>query len=163
MSLHEKFVWPKADHEADERIFHNVRQHGCHIVDIVDGTPRFAFSIGLYLNYGHPELMIFGMSGDDAQFVINHVRDHVSDGRKFVDGEICDDLFTDGDKICFWQVPHEVYPEYLGIAMWFYQKSNIVFPCLQMIWQDADHRFPWDAGCHPYVIEGQPLLKKMAS
>jgi len=161
--MHHEFEWPKPDHEADEILFRNVREHGCHIVAITDAVPAFFFSIGLYLNYGHPELVIFGMPADNAQFVINHVRDHVSDGRKFVDEEICDDLFTDGDKICFWQVPYEAYPKYLGTAIWFYRKSNIVFPCLQIFWQDANHRFPWDPGCQPYVIEGQPLLKKIVS
>jgi hypothetical protein len=104
--------------------------------------------------------MIFGMPGENARIVINHVRDHISDGRKFSDGEICGDLFTHGDKICFWQVPFEAYPEYLGTACWFYKKSGIVFPCLQIIWQDADHRFPWEEGCAPYVVKDQPLLKK---
>jgi hypothetical protein len=163
MSPHDKFVWPKPENEVDERIFRNVRKHGCHIVDIIDADPKFAFSIGLFLNYGHPEFIIFGMPSDNAQTVINHVRDHVADGQKFADGDICDDLFTDGDKICFWQVPFEAYPEYLGTACWFYGESGLVFPCLQIIWQDANHRFPWEAGCQPYVIKGQPLLKKMAS
>jgi hypothetical protein len=162
MSLHDKFVWPKPDHEADEIIFRNVRKHGCHIVNIVDAVPLFSFSIGLYLNYSHPELMIFGLPSGDAAAVINHVRDHVSDGRKFSDGEMCDDLFT-GDKTCFWQVPFEAYPKYLGTAYWFYKESGIVFPCLQIIWQDASHRFPWEEGCAPYVIKAQPLLKKLAS
>jgi hypothetical protein len=163
MSLHDKFKWPEPDHEADEIIFRNVREHGCHVMGIIDADPAFSFSIGLYLNYSHPELIIFGMPSANARFVINHVRDHISDGRKFADGEICDDLFTDGDKICFWQVPFEAYRQYLGTACWFYAKSINAFPCLQIIWQDANHRFPWEAGCEPCVVKGQPLLKKMAS
>jgi hypothetical protein len=43
MSLHDKFVWPKPDNEVDEAIFRNVRQYGCHIVNIVDGDPEFSF------------------------------------------------------------------------------------------------------------------------
>ena len=160
--MHDNFEWPEPDHEADEILFRNVRKHGCHIVGITDADPAFAFSIGLYLNYRHPKLIIFGLPSDDAQAVINHVRDHVSDGRKFADGDICDDLFTDC-KICFWQVPFESYREYLGIARWFYGKSGLVFPCLQMIWQDANQRFPWEQGCEPYVIKAQPLLKKTVS
>jgi uncharacterized protein DUF4262 len=161
--MHHEFEWPEPDHEADEILFRNVRSHGCHIVGIDDGDPPFAFSVGLFLNYGHPELIIFGLPSENAQIVINHVRDHVSDGRRFADGDICDDLFGDGDKICFWQVPFEAYRQYLGIACWFYAKSMIAFPCLQIIYQDANHRFPWEVDCQPHVIKGQPLLKKTIS
>jgi len=160
--MRDDFEWPEPDHEADEIIFRNVREHGCHIVGVPDGNPPFAFSIGLLLNYSHPEFIIFGMPTDNAGLVINHVRDHVSDGRKFTDGDICNDLFTDCN-ICFWEVPFEAYRHYLGTARWFYGKSGLVFPCLQMIWQDANQRFPWEEGCEPYVIKSQPLLKKIVS
>jgi hypothetical protein len=161
--MHDDFEWPEPDHEADEALFRNIREHGCAIVTITDADPAFAFSIGLFLNYNHPELMIFGLSSDAARDVIDYIREHVSEGRKFTDGEVCDDLFTGDDKICFWQVPVEAYRKYFGTARWFYGKSGLAFPCLQIIWQDASHRFPWEAGCDPRVIEAQPLLKKMVS
>jgi len=85
--MHDDFEWSEPDHKADEILFRNVRKHGCHIVGITDADPAFAFSIGLYLNCRHPELIIFGLPSDDAQAVINHVRDHVSDGRKFLPTE----------------------------------------------------------------------------
>jgi hypothetical protein len=55
-----------------------------------------------------------------------------------------------------------VYPEYLGTAIWFYRKLG-PFPCLQIIWQDVNRRFPWEEGCIPEVKADQPLLKKMVS
>ncbi len=56
-----------------------------------------------------------------------------------------------------------VFPRYLGRALWFYEKCPTVFPCLQVIWQDDNRQFPWDAECDPEVIQDQPLLKKMVS
>jgi len=50
--MHDKFEWPEPDHEADEIIFRNVREHGCHVMGIIDADPAFSFSIGLHLNYG---------------------------------------------------------------------------------------------------------------
>jgi hypothetical protein len=69
---------------------------------------------------------------------------------------------TDGYKLCFWNVPLLVYPKYLGTAIWFYRESD-PFPCLQIIWQDVNRRFPWEEGCIPEVKADQPLLKKLVS
>ncbi len=160
--MHHKFEWPKPEHEADEIIFRNVRKHGCHVVGILDGEPPYLFSIGLFANYGHAELAIFGLRSDNAQIIINDVRDRVAADHKFVDGDVCDDILEDGYKLCFWQVPFRAYPNYLGTACWFYQKCPLRFPCLQVIWQDRNRRFPWETGCLPDVKEAQPLLKSVS-
>jgi hypothetical protein len=159
----DNFQWPKPDGAPDEAIFRNVRNHGCHIVGIPDANPPFAFSIGLFLNFGHPELMIFGQRPENAQALINLVRDRVAEGHKFVEGNICGDLLENDYKLGFWQVPFKAYPEYLGTAVWFYAKSRLAFPCLQIIWQDVNRHFPWEAECRADVKEDQPLLKKTVS
>src|ERR1700761_5220874 len=160
--MHADFKWPKPEHKADEIIIRNVREHGCHIVGVGDGNPSFAYSIGLYLNYRHPELIIFGMRPDYAQSIINDVRDRAAAGHKFSDGDISDDFLENGYKIAFWDVPLMAYPDYLGTALWFYWASG-PFPCLQIIWQDPNRRFPWEAECVPGVKADQPLLKRTVS
>jgi hypothetical protein len=159
----DNFEWPKPDGAPDEAIFRNVRNHGCHIVGIPDANPPFAFSIGLFLNYGHPELIIFGQRSENAQAIINLVRDRVAEGHTFVDGDICSDLLENDYKLGFWQVPFKAYPEYLGTAVWFYSNSQLAFPCLQIIWQDVNRHFPWETECRADVKEDQPLLKKTVS
>ncbi|WP_198028221.1 DUF4262 domain-containing protein [Bradyrhizobium sp. WSM1743] len=161
--MQEKFEWPEPEHEVDKIILRNVRNHGCHIVGIPDADPPFAFSIGLFVNYGHPELIIFGQRPENAQAIINLVRDRVADGHKFVDGDISGEFLENDYKLGFWQVPFKDYPEYLGTAIWFYSKSRLAFPCLQVIWQDVNRRFPWEAGCSLAVKQDQPLLKKTVS
>ena len=158
----DNFKWPKAEHEADEIIFRNVREHGCHIVSVGDGNPSFAYSIGLYLNYGHPEVIIFGVRPDYAQSIINDIRDRVAAGHKFSDGDISEDFLQNGYKIAFWDVPLMAYPDYLGIGAWFYWASG-PFPSLQIIWQDAVRRFPWEAECSFDAKADQPLLKRTVS
>ena len=154
-----KFEWPKPESEGDETIFCNIRKHGCQIVGIPDGNPPYHFSIGLFANYGHAELIIFGLRSDTAMTIINDVRDRVAGGHKFVDGDICDDILEGGYEICFWDVPLSAYENHLGTALWFYAKSPRPFPCLQIIWQDRNKRFPWEAGCVPEMRADQPLLK----
>ncbi|MGX4769920.1 DUF4262 domain-containing protein [Bradyrhizobium guangdongense] len=161
--MQNQFAWPEPEHEADHVIVRNVRNHGCHITGIQDGNPPFAFSIGLYLNYGHPELIIFGQSAQNAQAIINLIRDRAAAGHKFADGDISEDLLENGDKLGFWTVPFGAYPDYLGTALWFYRKARLAFPCLQIVWQDVDRHFPWEAECAPAVRRDQPLLKMIVS
>ncbi|MGY3456899.1 hypothetical protein ACVWW5_002349 [Bradyrhizobium sp. LM3.4] len=156
----DNFEWPKPDGAPDEAIFRNVRNHGCHIVGIPDANPPFAFSIGLFLNYGHPELIIFGQRSENAQAIINLVRDRVAVGRTFVDGDICSDLLENDYKLGFWQVPFKAYPEYLGTAVWFYSNSRLAFPCLQIIWQDVNRHFPWEGGMQSRCQRGSAVVEE---
>jgi len=162
MSKAYTFEWPKPEHEADETILQNVRKHGCHIVGVADANPHFAFSIGLFANYSHPEVIIFGLNSNNGPVIINDVRDRVAAGQKFADSDICDDILLDGYKVCFWEVPLVAYPKYLGAAIWFYAKSPLPFPCLQIIWQDRNRRFPWETGCIAEMKVDQPLLKTVS-
>lgn len=157
-----EFEWPKPEDNADETILRNVRTHGCHVVSIPDGNPHFTFSVGLFANYSHPELITFGLNGNSGHTIINEVRDRVAAGQRFSDGDVADDILIDGYKVCFWYVPLEAFREYLGTAIWLYSKSPIPFPCLQIIWQDRNRRFPWEDGCDPAVKADQPLLKMVS-
>ena len=158
----DNFKWPEIQHEADKVVISNVREHGCHIVGIPDGDPEFAFSIGLYLNYGHPEVIIIGLDGNDAADIINDIRDRAAKGHKFSDRDVCDDLIVDY-KVCFVDVPLEAYRNYLGTAIWFYKKMPRPFPCLQMVWQDREGRFPWDAEAGEDFKDYQAVLGTFAS
>src|SRR5262245_55236228 len=108
----DKFEWPQIEDEPDKVIIRNVREHGCHIVGLADGEPRYAFSIGLFLNYGQAELIIFGLDSIDSCNVINSIRDRAAAGRKYVAGEVCDDLLVES-RICFVEVPLRLYGDYL--------------------------------------------------
>jgi hypothetical protein len=104
--MRDSFVWPTPDGAPDEILFRNVRDHGCHLMGIAGDaqTTDYTFSIGLYLNYGHPELVIFGVAGRDAAAIINTLRDRVAAGQTYAAGDVCDDpAFS--CKLCFVEVP----------------------------------------------------------
>jgi hypothetical protein len=161
--VQDKFEWPKPEEEADERLIRNVREYGCHILRIAgdDQTPDYAFSIGLYVNYDHPELVIFGLSSDASKSIINDIRDRAKAGQKFADGDICDDVLV-GANVSFARVPLQAYDTYLGTAIWFYSKSPRPFPCLQIVWPDREGRFPWDTGFDAEMRRFQPVLKSLS-
>jgi uncharacterized protein DUF4262 len=158
--MFENFQWPEPEEEADEKLIRDVREHGCHILN-VHAHPPFSFSIGLALNYGHPEIIITGMDAPTASKLINIVRDEAASGKKYVDGDLSSDILV-GLNVCFVEVPLELYGEYLGTAIWFYRKSPRPFPCLQLVWPDRDGRFPWETGCDPGVRKDQPILKSIS-
>jgi hypothetical protein len=163
MPMLDKFEWPNPEHEADDRIIRNVRTHGCHIAGIIgdEKGPPYAFSIGLFLNYGHPEIVIFGLTRSDSADFINDIRDRAAKGRLYAAGDVSDDLVP-GYRCCFVDVPLERYGAYLGTAIWFYAKSPRPFPCLQLVWPDTEGRFPWQTACDADVKRDQPLLSSFS-
>jgi hypothetical protein len=94
--------------------------------------------------------------------IINNIRDRAAAGRTYVAGEICDDLLVES-RICFVEVPLQTYGEYLGAAIWFYEKSPRPFPCLQMVWSDREGRFPWHTEYDKRLKGYQPLLSTLSS
>jgi hypothetical protein len=158
--MRDDFKWPEVEDEADEIILRNVRKHGCHIVGILGDQrgPEYAFSVGLFLNYGHAEVVIFGLDGRDAAGVINDVCDRATKGKKYVAGDVCDDLLLE-HKVCFVEVPGEAYRPHFGTALWFYGTARLPFPILQIVWPDREGRFPWETGYDTSLKRYQPVLR----
>jgi hypothetical protein len=156
----DNFEWPEPEDEGDEIVIRNVRQHGCHIVGIAadERGPKYDFSVGLFLNYGQAELILFSLYADDACSLINTVRDRAAAGRKFVAGEVCDDILIES-RVCFIDASFPAFVDYMGIAIWFYRRSLHPFPCLQMVWSDRSGLFPWNTGFDERLKGYQPLLK----
>ena len=161
--MFDDFKWPEPEEEADEILIRNVRERGCHILGVggEKGSPPFAFSIGLALNYAQAEIIIFGLAPSKAAKIINIVRDEATSGKKYVDGDVSSDILVSG-KVCFIEVPLDLYGEYLGTAIWFYRKSPRPFPCLQLVWPERDGRFPWETGFDAALKIDQPVLRSIS-
>ncbi|MDE2329432.1 MAG: DUF4262 domain-containing protein [Bradyrhizobium sp.] len=161
--MFENFQWPEPEEEADEILIRNVRERGCHILGVAaeKGSPPFTFSIGLALNYGQAEIIIFGMDPRKSARIINIVRDHAASGKKYVDGEVSSDILVNLN-VCFIEVPLDLYDEYLGTAIWFYRKSPRPFPCLQLVWPDRAGRFPWETGFDAAMKKDQTVLRSIS-
>jgi uncharacterized protein DUF4262 len=151
------FDWPIPTDLAGERIVNDVKRFGCHIIWIHDAAPQFAFSIGLFLNFEQPEIIIFGLDPETARIIINAIRDYSATGERFVAGTRTDRLLVHHD-VYFLEVPVAMYPEYLGSAIWFYQSLARPFPCVQLVWPDGEGRFPWDPDYDDNFKQSQPIL-----
>jgi hypothetical protein len=74
---------PRCDGGDDEKVFTDVADYGWHVVRVLEKseTPGWAFSIGMYRNFNHPEIVVFGLDGDLLHSVINSIGEGVRTGR----------------------------------------------------------------------------------
>jgi hypothetical protein len=129
--------------KGDAKVLSDINQFGWHIVLVQEDEkgPGFAFSIGLYQNYKHPEIIIVGLRPDTMHRMINVVGEEIKKGRRFENGKDYSDIL-EGFKCNFRLVLKHNYKDYLGYALWYYKKED--FPVLQCVWPDKSGKFPWD-------------------
>src|SRR5262245_6980667 len=147
---------PAAEDDSDRKLLGDIARVGWHIVGIEadDEGPGYAFSVGLYHTYSHPEIIIFGLKNETAAQLINVIGYQVKGGTRFEDGE--SDAVAEGFPVTFKTVPVTAYREYVGYALWFYRSFD--FPLLQCVWPDKAGRFAWDDGYDHRFDQLQPIL-----
>jgi hypothetical protein len=122
---------------------------------IADEGPDFAFSIGLFHSFGHPELLIYGLAPNVIGHVINEIGERIRDGERYVAGQTVNG-FLEGYAVTFRPIPLAQYAAHLGGAIRHYRGRD--FPALQVVYPDFEHRWPWDAGVDNELLEAQPVL-----
>lgn len=140
----------------DEKVISDVREYGWHVVKVGgdDEDPTFAFTIGLTRNYGHPELILFGLPFDAMHTVLDMAGAAIKSGGRFEAGATTDELLE--DYACtFVTFPRSAYRDHLGYASWFY--GDEAFAALQCVWPDRDGRYPWQAGASAGFKALQPV------
>ena len=143
-------------HPAEQRVHDDVHQFGWHVIKVPDGDPEFAYTIGLFRTFGHPELFIIGLPvADVAHPVLNTLGDEVRAGRRFAPGETSDAALA-GYDVTFRHVPPTAYREHLGWALWYY--SGEPFPVLQVVYPDRHGHWPWAPEASDDFRAFQPVL-----
>ncbi|WP_165822019.1 DUF4262 domain-containing protein [Hymenobacter edaphi] len=147
---------------AEQRIIADIEQYGCHLGLIRgdDYLPAFAYTIGLYRTYQHPEIICLGLPESVLFAVLAKAHELVKEGRRLAPGQRYDD-FLEGYDVQFLPVDQAYYPSHLGYAGWYYG-SSWEFPVLQLVWPDKQHRFPWEPEANPNWKFKQPLLDRNA-
>jgi hypothetical protein len=107
---------------------------------------------------GLPELMLFGLSIEEAHGGLNSLAAEMRAGRQPEDDE---PFLLGGVPIKVVDVP----PQWLMLdrgrmAMWFdYFRGRSDPAVRQLVWPDDDGLFPDDPGCNPQVRREQPILR----
>ncbi|GAB5523855.1 MAG: hypothetical protein Roseis2KO_17270 [Roseivirga sp.] len=144
---------------AEQRIISNVEEYGFHVALFEDDgyLPSFAYSIGLWKNFDHPEIIAFGLPVELLHSVICTTKTEIEKGINLQPGRLYTD-YLEGYDIQFITVNKANYPDYLGYARWF--NGSYDFPVLQLIWPDKDHKWPWEEGFNENWRFKQPLLDR---
>ena len=136
-----------------EQISADVKKHGWSVFKITDELlPPFAYTVGLYANFNHPEIMLSGVHIDAAQDILNGIGSGIKAGQTREENVGYDDVLAEHDCI-FKSVSIKQYDDYSGQAMVFYDDKQI--PVLQCVYPDSSGCFLWEAG---YQLTSQELL-----
>lgn len=129
------------------------------LIEATDYLPSFAYTVGLWKNYQHPELIAFGLSISTLHSILNTGGELVKEGQTLKTGIAYDDFF-EGSPAQLIEVHPGSIKDYFGYATWF--NENRDYPALQLVWSDGEQRFPWDTGFNEDFIYQQPLLDRNA-
>jgi len=129
------------------------------IIEATDYLPSFAYSIGLWSKYNHPEIICFGLSTQTLHSLINYVADLVKDGQKIEANKTYDNILKN-NKVEFLKVDSRNIEDYFGTAIDFYNSRD--FQALQLVWTDRNNKFPWEQDFEEDLIYRQPLLDRNA-
>jgi hypothetical protein len=142
---------------------HAIEQFGWTVM-LVEATPYlpgFAYTIGLWQNFGHPEIIAFGLSTNTLHLSLNTVGEMVKAGRKMEFGKIYTDEIFEQSDVQFLQVDQRNVTDYFGQAIEYYNSAD--FPALQLVWTDRNNKFPWEEGFETEFEFRQPLLDRNAA
>lgn len=143
--------------EADQKTISDIQKYGIHLVEVPedDEGPGFVYSIGLFDNFSHPEIIIVGLDPELSHDIINGLAVEVAEGNVFKDQDRHEGILEDYTCI-FLDVLQANYADTLGHAVWYYGNSD--FPAIQCVWPDLDGSYPWDGGATEEFLEDQPIL-----
>ena len=146
-----------SEHEAS--VLKRREQHGWFVNSIAEDAdgPAFAYSFGLYEEFGHPEIIIFGLPEATMQQLINDVGRKVQSGVKYFAGDRTSELIEDY-TCAFGAVNSLQYRKTCTWTVWFYEGDS--FPALQLFWPDKQGKFPWDSGFREQPRDLQPDLSQ---
>lgn len=148
---------PTPEDDSDRKLLADIAEYGWHIIIIEpdDDGPGFAFSIGLFHTFEHPEILLFGLGQESAMGIINGIGAGVQHGQRFETGKQSSDV-VEGFPVDFVEVPPDCYKQYVGYAVWFYE--SLRFPVLQCVWPDKAGIFPWEPKFNTNLLALQPVV-----
>ena len=134
-----------ANDEAEKKALDDIRNYGLHVISVAEDDigPGFVYSIGLFENYAHAEIIIVGLKQDLGHRLLNNMADDIKQGKTFTSGEFHEGVLD--DFVCYFgDVLKSSYKSYVGWALWFYSGTD--FPLLQCVYPTVAGVFPWERG-----------------
>jgi hypothetical protein len=119
------------------------------------GTPPWAYSIGLWASYGHPDIAIFGRPLTQLAVIAKTLCRRVADEDFLSPGDEIDDACSSRLAV------RDIHPSW-RLTTLFYASDQfhgyIRPPMLQVAWADQDANLPWEQRFEPTLADAQPKL-----
>jgi hypothetical protein len=109
----------------------------------VTGSLEFAYTVGVWHTFGEPELVMFGLAGDDMQIWLNACVELGRD-KGWPAANAPFDGVLDGFETQLKDVHPSWYRALFGAALGFYR--GVAVPFRQLVWPDRHGQWPWDEG-----------------
>ena len=149
------------DHNCidENKLISDIESYGWTVllVEATDYLPSFAYTVGLWKNYNHPEIICLGLTTSTLHSILNIGGELVKDGQSLQVNRDYDDFFNSGTAQ-FIQVDPRNLTDYFGYAIWFNNTNN--FPALQLVWTDRNNKYPWDKDFEEEFVYLQSLLDR---
>lgn len=129
------------------------------LLEATDYLPSFAYTVGLWKNYNHPEIISIGLTTKTLHLILNDAGEIAKTGQKIEIGKNYDD-FSENNATQFIKVDSRNVSDYFGHAINYYQTTE--FPAIQLVWTDRNNKFPWEKDYEEEFEHIQPLLDRNA-
>ncbi len=142
---------------SDRKLLQTLEEWGWFVIKVgaSDSLPAFAYSLGLYERFKHPEIVLFGLDFEIMHRLINDAGKRIRQGQTYEDRHRYNDLL-DGHECEFRRVDPRRYDGLLNYAVWYYRSQP--FPALQLVWPDSQGHFPGESGFDEKFTKVQPCL-----
>jgi hypothetical protein len=152
---------PHKEHEskADKNIKSDVEKYGWTVAlfEKSTATPSFAYTIGLWKTFNHPEIVVFGLPINILYTILNDAGELVKGGKGLLLNVDNNDILINL-PVQLRRVDASNIPDYFGFAQWFNEYEP--FPALQLFWPDKAGKFPWEPTYDEKYRLDQPLLDR---
>src|SRR5687767_12632623 len=104
--------------KSENEYLSNIEEFGLQVIHVLEDEngPTFSYSIGLFHNYQHPEIILLGLKQELAYSIINNFGFDIKEGKRFEPGILYSDIL-DGYECLMVKVKTEFYDNYLGQAI----------------------------------------------
>lgn len=149
---------PEPTHTAAQRqLLAEVTESGLHVVHHAgdDELPAYATTVGLWENFGQPEVVVFGLPPEVGEELLQAIADQNDEGVTFLPGSRHQGLL-EGYPVRFLVLGAAARERLCAVARWAYGGEE--FPAVQLVWPDPQGRWPWDPATREGYRKGQPVF-----
>lgn len=127
-----------------DQIARHINDFGFSVMGVFggQGSPPFAYTVGLTETYNHPELLVVGMGQKTAAILFNAIAAKLkSPGGLIIDGDIMTDIAN--LPIAFKKISRGMASHYAFQCLYWYAGKKVQPEFMQMVMSDRSGNLPW--------------------